>query len=840
MSLSLETVEVEFETSLEQFVMGINRSTEDLQQASFLVRASGYENKLPQIFSRKICALALQLGEKKLANPKEIILQFLKNVIISSTYIPRIEHAALGYLKRCVDLFGKYTSAAKEAIVQLLVDVLLGVHNLPGKPLYDLMINRVAHKVAWGIVGAISMIPFETDDDMSALANGIRLSLQLCKKDAPLTKTYLNQLVVLFRISIEVENLFRVQSSLYCSPTIFSQVYGSIFFSTQKDLLVRLIQTDVTAVQGYVELLVIPSDNIAHLVHLCREISLASVMDEELPSLVCNQDTDQEPGCTMISNLRVFCKQVIFAGSQMGKDLLENIRFTATKQLAKGPLCEFLSPIADLHSILPLLFRDQPPVFLINTIEVSLSLAYKDILHALSDSIPNQSTVDIAEASAGQLVGILVQAVIHMKGSFVIEFSEAKQLIDHCSTRVGKILTIVFERYQGHVASDDVSGEYLPHILAGVIAFILGTEIDLLEALKLLCKGNMLAVDKLTQCVQDMRLCYRVMIDDTSTDDALLSLVCSYLTLVKARDESSTRTFPVICYNQLATTMSIHIDTRYVTRMEEIFRGRNLFINTGSTVIFEYALGSFSVTIRTYVIVMLILLFLQSTDFEPPMRFNKFVSQFFAAFMMENTFASRMLVTRLILGLIFDVPFMCISKTGHSISDRVDYTSDFIVSFTEISGLLNCSSVADVGLRGDSLDRLATLFVYPNPYIVDVIKILIEQEFDLYDPERKILDMCFPEYISQSPSGTQQQRTNDLITAVPTSQARKYVAQHHLSLKAAIVQCVKRCKSSLLEIHGEISKKWSIELDILKAVLGELVDTGVLEIDEQNLYVYEI
>lgn len=182
MSLSLETVEVEFETSLEQFVMGINRSTEDLQQASFLVRASGYENKLPQIFSRKVCALALQLGEKKLANPKEIILQFLKNVIISSTYIPRIEHAALGYLKRCVDLFGKYTSAAKEAIVQLLVDVLLGVHNLPGKPLYDLMINRVAHKVAWGIVGAISMIPFETDDDMSALANGIRLSLQLCKR----------------------------------------------------------------------------------------------------------------------------------------------------------------------------------------------------------------------------------------------------------------------------------------------------------------------------------------------------------------------------------------------------------------------------------------------------------------------------------------------------------------------------------------------------------------------------------------------------------------------------------------------------------------------------------
>lgn len=133
LSVDFETAETEFETKLEQFVMGLNRDTADLQQASFLVRASGYEHKLPVVFSRKVYALALQLKEKNLGNAREIILQFLKNVVISSTYIPRLEHAALGYLERCISSFGIYVYSAKEAIVQLLVDVLLGVYNLPGK-----------------------------------------------------------------------------------------------------------------------------------------------------------------------------------------------------------------------------------------------------------------------------------------------------------------------------------------------------------------------------------------------------------------------------------------------------------------------------------------------------------------------------------------------------------------------------------------------------------------------------------------------------------------------------------------------------------------------------------
>ncbi|EFO63725.1 Hypothetical protein GLP15_1190 [Giardia lamblia P15] len=848
MSADLETVETEFETKLEQFVMGLNRDTEDLQQASFLVRASGYEHKLPLVFSRKVCALALQLKEKKLGNAREIILQFLKNVVISSTYIPRLEHAALGYLERCISSLGIYVHSAKEAIVQLLIDVLLGVYNLPGKSPYDLMICRIPHKVAWGIVGAISMIPFETDDDMSALATGIRLSLQSCKKGTPLTKTQLNQLVMLFRISLEVENLFKMQSAFYCSPTIFSQVYGDIFFSAQKDPLVRLVQDDVTAIQGYVELLVIPSTNIAHLVHLCREISLASVPDEELPNLVRNRSTDQELDCTTLSALCAFYKQVIFSGSQVGKKLLENIQSIANKQLAKGPLYEFLSPVADIHSILPLLFLNNSSAFLINMVELSLSLAYRNMLHVLHDSVSDQNGLSSAEASAGQLIGLLVQATIQLKGSFVIECAEAKQLTERCSERVGKVLAIIFEQCQRHKESGGPVRVYALQTLYGqadMIAFMLGTEIDLLEALKLLCKDNMLAADKLIQCIQELRLCYRAMIDDNSTNDTPLSLVCPYLTLVRHKNESSTGDFPMICYNLLTSNTILGISTLYTARMDEVFRGRSVLVDTGSRVVFEYALNSFSVNISTYTIVMLLLLFLQSADFEPPLRFNKFVSKFFASFAMESTFSSRVLITRLILGLTFDVPFICLSKTGYSVSpQQVDYTDGFITSFTDISGILNCSTISEIGIRGDSIDRLATLFVYANPYVTDVLRILVEQGFDLYDPEKHLINMYFPEYISQSNPcssvGIQSQRNGDSFADIHTLQTRKYLVQHHLSLKAVIVQCVKRSKSSLLEMYGEISRKWSIELDTLKMILGELVDTGVLEMDEQGLYVFEI
>lgn len=848
LSVDFETAETEFEIKLEQFVMGLNRDTADLQQASFLVRASGYEHKLPVVFSRKVCALALQLKEKNLGNAREIILQFLKNVVISSTYIPRLEHAALGYLERCISSFGIYVYSAKEAIVQLLVDVLLGVYNLPGRAPHDLLIHKIPHKVAWGIVGAISMVSFETDDDMSALATGIRLSLQAYKKDAPLTKTRLNQLVMLFRVSLEVENLFKIQSSLYCSPTIFSQVYGDIFFSAQKDPLVRLVQDDVTAIQGYVELLVIPSTNIAHLVHLCREISLASVSDEDLPSLVRDRDTNQELGCTTIAALCAFYKQVIFSGHQVGKEVLENIRIAANKQLAKGPLYEFLSPVADIRSILPFLFLNHPLTFLIDMIELSLSLTYRNILRVLRDPLSDQNEVDDAETSAGQLIGLLVQAIIQLGGSFVIECAEAKQLAERCLERVGRVLAIIFDQWQRHKESEALVKTHALQTLhrqADMIAFMLGTEIDLLEALKLLCKGNMLATDKLLQCIQELRLCYRAMIDDNSTSDTPLSLVCPYVTLVRHRSESSTGVFPMIRYELLTSNAMLCISTLYTARLEEVFRGRNILIDTGSRVIFEYALNSFSVNISTYTIVMLLLLFLQSADFEPPLRFNKFVSKFFTSFAMESTLSSRVLITRLILGLVFDVPFICLSKTGHSVSiKQVDYTDGFITSFTDISGILNCSTISEIGIRGDSIDRLATLFVYANPYVTDVLKVLIEQGFDLYDPERHLINMHFSEYIFQSDPHSQPgillQYNSDSFADVHTPQSRKYIAQHHLSLKAAIAQCVKRSKSSLLEIHSEISRKWSIELDTLKIILGELVDTGVLEISEQGLYTFEI
>lgn len=847
MSACVEALEAEFESKLEQFVMGINRNTEDLQQASFLIRASGYENKLPSIFSRKVCALALQLSNRKLANAKEIILQFLRNVIISSTYIPRMEHASLGYIKTCVDSFGTYIRFAKEAAVQLLIDVLLGVYNLPGKQLYDLMIGGISNKVAWGVVGAISMVSFETDDDMLALANGIRLSLQLCRKDTPLTRTQLNQLVMLFRISIEVENLFKVQSNLYCSPTLFSQIYGDIFFSAQKDALVRLVRDDVTAIQGYVELLVIPSDNIAHLGHLCREISLASVTDDELPNMLRGHDSCRTLDSALVSSLRVFCKQVIFAGSQMGKGVLENIRFVANKQISKGALYEFLSPLTEIQSILPLLFQDQSSAFLINMIELSLSIAYNGIMHVLSNSTLDQKAIDSAEASAGQLIGILVQAAIQLKGSFIIGCDEAKQLTKRCLMRVGKVLAIIFEQHQGHGAPDDSSKEPIVHASASVIAFVLGTEIDLVESMKLLCKSNMLAVDRLSQCIQDMRLCYRVVIDDEATDDAALSLVCSYLTLVKNRGESGTQAFPVIYYSTIVSNPLVCVDARYTARMEDIFRGRNVFIDTGSMVVFEYTIGSFSVNISTYTLVLLLLLFVQSDNFKPALRFNRFISQFFTTFAMENTLNSRMLVTRLTLGLAFDVPFICLSKTGHSPSEKqVDYTDGFITSFTDISGSLNCGNIAEVGLRGDSVDRLATLFVYANPYVVDVIKVLIEQGFDLYDPEKKTINMYFPEYVSQQPLDILPQYNDhscsqvDNIDGTQVPQTRKYIAQHHLSMKATIVQHVKKSKSSLMEIHSEISRKWSIELDTLKVILGELIDTGVLEMDDEGLYVYDM
>lgn len=846
-SANFEAIEAEFESKLEQFVMGINRNTEDLQQASFLVRASGYENKLPNIFSRKVCALASQLGEKKLTNAKEIILQFLRNVIISSTYIPRMEHAALGYLKTCVESLGNYVRSAKEAIVQLLVDVLLGVYKLPGKQPHDLMISGISHKIAWGIIGAISMISFETDDDMLALANGIRLSLQLYRRNSPLTKTQLNQLVMLFHVSIEIENLFKIQSNCYYSPTIFSQVYSDILFSTQKDALARLVKEDITAIQGYVELLVIPSDNIAHLVHLCREICLTSVTDDELPNLLRDQENNRELDSTSASSLHVFCKQVIFAGSQMGKDILENIRFIANKQISKGPLYEFLCPLTELHSILPLLFQGYSPTFLVNMIEISLSLAYNHILHVLNNQLLDKHAVDSAETLAGQLIGILVQATIQLKGSFIIEFSDVKQLTERCLLRVGKVLAIIFERYQQNEAFNTPPREYVDCSLASVIAFVLGTEIDLMESIKLLCKANMLAVDRLGQCIQDMRLCYRTMIDDETTDSVSLSLVCSYLTLVKIKNESNTQTFPLICYNKIMSNPLINVDSRYVARINDIFRGRNVFIDTGSMIVFEYSLGSFRINISTYTIVLLLLLFCQSDEFKQPLRFNKFISQFFTTFAIENTPGSRLLVTMLTLGLIFDVPFMCLSKTGHSVSDgQVDYTDGFITSFTDISELLNCGSIAEIRLKGDSVDRLAGLFVYANPYAGEVIKILIEQGFDLFDPERQTVNIHFPEYISQQPpdiSPQHQNYQNNSSTHTDDTHAphaRRYISQHHLSLKAAVVQYIKRSKSSLLEIHSEISKKWLIELDTLKIILGELVDTGVIELDEQGLYIYDL
>lgn len=115
------------------------------------------------------------------------------------------------------------------------------------------------------------------------------------------------------------------------------------------------------------------------------------------------------------------------------------------------------------------------------------------------------------------------------------------------SERVGRVLAIIFDQWQRHKESEaPVKTHALQtlHRQADMIAFMLGTEIDLLEALKLLCKGNMLATDKLLQCIQELRLCYRAMIDDNSTSDTPLSLVCPYVTLVRHRSESSTGLSP--------------------------------------------------------------------------------------------------------------------------------------------------------------------------------------------------------------------------------------------------------------------------------------------------------
>lgn len=65
-------------------------------------------------------------------------------------------------------------------------------------------------------------------------------------------------------------------------------------------------------------------------------------------------------------------------------------------------------------------------------IELSLSLTYRNILRVLRDPLSDQNEVDDAETSAGQLIGFLVQAIIQLGGSFVIECAEAKQLAERC------------------------------------------------------------------------------------------------------------------------------------------------------------------------------------------------------------------------------------------------------------------------------------------------------------------------------------------------------------------------------------------------------------------------